>query len=73
MNNHEGRVAVTGAAVGFGHAISCELARRGADIIAVDLNSADYTVAAVHRIGRQALSLQATSPIPIRLPPSPPI
>ena len=60
MTTHEGRVAVvTGAAVGFGHAISCELARRGADIIAVDLNSADDTVAAVHQIGRQALSLQA--------------
>jgi NAD(P)-dependent dehydrogenase (short-subunit alcohol dehydrogenase family) len=60
MNTHEGRIAVvTGAAVGFGHAISCELARRGADIIAVDVNSADDTVAAVQQIGRQALSLQA--------------
>jgi NAD(P)-dependent dehydrogenase (short-subunit alcohol dehydrogenase family) len=60
MNTHEGRIAVvTGAAVGFGHAISCELARRGADIIAVDVNSVDDTVAAVQQIGRQALSLQA--------------
>jgi NAD(P)-dependent dehydrogenase (short-subunit alcohol dehydrogenase family) len=53
MNTHEGRIAVvTGAAVGFGHAISCELARRGADIIAVDVNSADDTVAAVQQIGQ---------------------
>jgi NAD(P)-dependent dehydrogenase (short-subunit alcohol dehydrogenase family) len=60
MNTHEGRIAVvTGAAVGFGHAISCELARRGADIIAVDVNAADDTVGAVEQIGRQALSLQA--------------
>jgi NAD(P)-dependent dehydrogenase (short-subunit alcohol dehydrogenase family) len=60
MNTHDGRIAVvTGAAVGFGHAISCELARRGADIIAVDLNSADDTVAAVQRIGRHVRSLQA--------------
>jgi NAD(P)-dependent dehydrogenase (short-subunit alcohol dehydrogenase family) len=52
MNTHEGRVAVaTGAAVGFGHAISCELARRGADITAGDVDSADDTVAAVQQIG----------------------
>jgi NAD(P)-dependent dehydrogenase (short-subunit alcohol dehydrogenase family) len=60
MKTHEGRIAVvTGAAVGFGRAISCELARRGADIVAVDVNSADDTVVAVQQIGRQALSLQA--------------
>jgi NAD(P)-dependent dehydrogenase (short-subunit alcohol dehydrogenase family) len=55
-----GRVAVvTGAAGGFGTAISCELARRGADIIAVDLHSADETVSAVQDIGQKALALQA--------------
>lgn len=60
MDSHEGRTAVvTGAARGFGHAISCELARRGADIIAIDLSPADETVAAVQKFGRGVLSLQA--------------
>jgi NAD(P)-dependent dehydrogenase (short-subunit alcohol dehydrogenase family) len=60
MDTHAGRVAVvTGAAGGFGHAISCELARRGADIIAIDLNPADDTVSAVQEVGKKALSLQA--------------
>ena len=55
-----GRVAVvTGAAGGFGTAISCELARRGADIIAVDLHPADETVSAVQDIGQKAVALQA--------------
>ncbi|WP_410631541.1 SDR family NAD(P)-dependent oxidoreductase [Amycolatopsis sp. cmx-4-83] len=59
-STHAGRVAVvTGAAGGFGTAISVELARRGADIIAVDLNPADKTVAAVQEAGRKALALQA--------------
>lgn len=60
MNSHEGRVAaVTGAAGGFGQAIALELARRGADIIAVDLKEADDTVARVTSLGRRALALQA--------------
>jgi NAD(P)-dependent dehydrogenase (short-subunit alcohol dehydrogenase family) len=60
MDTHAGRIAVvTGAAGGFGHAISCELARRGADIIAIDLNPADDTVSAVQEVGQKALSLQA--------------
>ncbi|WP_410623639.1 SDR family NAD(P)-dependent oxidoreductase [Amycolatopsis sp. cmx-8-4] len=59
-STHAGRVAVvTGAAGGFGTAISTELARRGADIIAVDLNPADKTVAAVQEAGQKALALQA--------------
>jgi NAD(P)-dependent dehydrogenase (short-subunit alcohol dehydrogenase family) len=59
-SSHSGRVAVvTGAAGGFGTAISCELARRGADIIAVDFHSADATVEAVHAIGRRAVALRA--------------
>jgi NAD(P)-dependent dehydrogenase (short-subunit alcohol dehydrogenase family) len=59
-SSHTGRVAVvTGAAGGFGTAISCELARRGADIIAIDLHPADETVSAVADIGCKAVSLQA--------------
>jgi NAD(P)-dependent dehydrogenase (short-subunit alcohol dehydrogenase family) len=59
-SSHTGRVAVvTGAAGGFGTAISCELARRGADIIAVDLHPADDTVSAVQEIGQKAIALQA--------------
>jgi NAD(P)-dependent dehydrogenase (short-subunit alcohol dehydrogenase family) len=59
-SSHTGRVAaVTGAAGGFGTAISCELARRGADIIAVDLNPSDGTVSAVQEIGQKAIALQA--------------
>ncbi|MFB6555609.1 SDR family NAD(P)-dependent oxidoreductase [Streptomyces sp. NPDC056405] len=59
-SSHTGRVAVvTGAAGGFGHAIAGELARRGADIIAVDLDPADRTVEAVQEIGRQAVQFQA--------------
>ncbi|WP_410589311.1 SDR family NAD(P)-dependent oxidoreductase [Amycolatopsis sp. lyj-23] len=59
-STHADRVAVvTGAAGGFGTAISTELARRGADIIAVDLNPADKTVSAVQETGRKALALQA--------------
>ncbi len=60
MSSHDGRVAVvTGAASGFGRAICSELARRGAEIIAVDLNSADETISEVEEIGRRALGLQA--------------
>jgi NAD(P)-dependent dehydrogenase (short-subunit alcohol dehydrogenase family) len=59
-SSHTGRVAVvTGAAGGFGTAISCELARRGADIIAIDLRPADETVSAVQDIGCKAVALQA--------------
>jgi NAD(P)-dependent dehydrogenase (short-subunit alcohol dehydrogenase family) len=60
MTSHEGRVAViTGADSGFGRAIATELARRGADTIAVDLNPANETVAEVVDLGRSALFLQA--------------
>lgn len=57
---HTGRIAVvTGAAGGFGTAIATELARRGADIIAVDLHPSDRTVDLVEQEGRRAVSLQA--------------
>ncbi len=59
---HAGRVAVavvTGAARGIGQAIAVELARRGADVIAIDVDAADDTVAAVQAAGRRAVSLQA--------------
>jgi len=60
MPTHDGRVAVvTGAARGFGRAIACELARRGADIVAVDRDPADETVAEVTQLGRTALYLHA--------------
>lgn len=59
-SSHTGRVAVvTGATGGFGTAISCELARRGADIIAGDLKPAGDTVSAVREIGQKAVALQA--------------
>ena len=57
---HTGRVAVvTGAAGGFGTAISTELARRGADIIAVDVSDASKTVEAVEAAGSKAIALRA--------------
>lgn len=60
MSTHAGRVAVvTGAASGFGRAVSAELARRGADIIAVDLSPCDQTVADVERAGRKVVGLRA--------------
>jgi NAD(P)-dependent dehydrogenase (short-subunit alcohol dehydrogenase family) len=60
IDTHTGRVAVvTGAAGGFGTAISTELARRGADVVAVDLQPADSTVAAVEALGRRATSIVA--------------
>lgn len=58
--SHAGRVAVvTGAAGGFGQAICCELARRGAEIIAVDLDPAEDTVSAVQENGGKAIRLEA--------------
>jgi NAD(P)-dependent dehydrogenase (short-subunit alcohol dehydrogenase family) len=59
-STHSGRVAVvTGAAGGFGTAICTELARRGADVIAIDLVPSDKTVAAVQEAGQKALALRA--------------
>lgn len=57
---HTGRVAVvTGAGQGFGRAIATELARRGADIVVIDLNDAPDTVGEIEAIGRRAVSIRA--------------
>ena len=60
MGTHDGRTAVvTGAAGGFGRATAVELARRGADIVVVDLNPAPETVSDVEALGRQAAAFEA--------------
>jgi 3-oxoacyl-[acyl-carrier protein] reductase len=60
FQTHEGRVAViTGAAGGFGRAFCVGLAKRGADIVAVDIQESEDTVALVTALGRQAISLTA--------------
>lgn len=57
---HTDRVAlVTGAARGFGRAIALELARRGADIIAVDIAAADEVVDEAEGLGGRAVALCA--------------
>jgi 3-oxoacyl-[acyl-carrier protein] reductase len=56
----ERRVAVvTGAAQGFGRAISVGLAGRGVDILALDLNEARDTAAEVEAAGARCVPLQA--------------
>jgi len=60
LQTHEGRVAViTGAASGFGQAISVGLAARGANIVAVDVADPSETVAQIEEHGRKALVLTA--------------
>ncbi|MGI8679623.1 MAG: SDR family NAD(P)-dependent oxidoreductase [Jatrophihabitans sp.] len=57
---HSERVAlVTGAARGFGRAIALELARRGAQVIAVDLSPAEEVVAEIQEMGGAAIALRA--------------
>ena len=60
MSTHGDRVAVvTGAANGFGRAISLELARRGAAVVAVDLSPADEVIAEIQGLGGKGLALRA--------------
>lgn len=57
---HTGRTAiVTGAASGLGQAIAVDLASRGADIVAVDLDPADATADLVRQYGRRVVTVQA--------------
>lgn len=59
MSTHTDRVAViTGAASGFGRAISIELARRGAAVVAVDVSPADEVVAEIEGLGGEGLALR---------------
>lgn len=58
--SQERRVAVvTGAAQGFGRAISVGLAKAGVDVVAVDLSQADETVKAIEDAGARGVSLVA--------------
>lgn len=60
MADLTGKIAViTGAARGIGQAFALRLAQDGADIVSIDLNASDETVAAVEKLGRRALSIQA--------------
>lgn len=62
---HTGRVSVvTGGKQGFGRAIAIELARRGSDIVVLDLETASETVAEVEKIGRRALSIETDASDP---------
>lgn len=60
VTSHTGRVAVvTGAASGFGRAVSLELARRGAAVVAVDIADTDGVVADIRALGASSIGLRA--------------
>jgi 3-oxoacyl-[acyl-carrier protein] reductase len=60
VRTHVGRVAVvTGATGGFGQAFCVDLAERGADIVAVDIQDSGETVELVEKLGRKILPIVA--------------
>ncbi|MCU1477560.1 MAG: Short-chain dehydrogenase/reductase [Subtercola sp.] len=59
MTDNRKVAVVTGAAQGFGRAISVALARSGLNVVAVDLSEAGETVAAVEKEGVRGVSLVA--------------
>jgi 3-oxoacyl-[acyl-carrier protein] reductase len=59
MNTDRRVAVVTGAAQGFGRAISIGLAHRGVDIVAVDLSGSEETLKEVVAAGARGVSLVA--------------
>jgi NAD(P)-dependent dehydrogenase (short-subunit alcohol dehydrogenase family) len=59
MSDTRSVAVVTGAAQGFGQAISVGLAESGVDVVAVDLTPADQTVKLVEAAGVRCVSLVA--------------
>jgi len=59
MSTNRRVAVVTGAAQGFGRAISVGLANRGVDIVAVDLAESTETLKAVEAAGARAVGLVA--------------
>ncbi|ONH27978.1 SDR family NAD(P)-dependent oxidoreductase [Pseudofrankia asymbiotica] len=51
MNLAGGRAVVTGAATGIGRALALEIAARGAEVVVIDVDSPDETVALVRAAG----------------------